>query len=93
MAFLLCNFLHYHPSEIRILTFPHYLLCFLFCDLFSLPLCLVLCLTTLGIEELFQQDASSLREDMQHLELHTSVPKIQKLGKFPKIVCQVKYLT
>lgn len=60
---------------------------------FSLPLCLVLCLTILGIEEFLQQDAFNLREDMQYPELHTSTPKLQKLGKFPKIVCQVKYLT
>lgn len=93
MAFLLCSFLPYHPSAIRILTFPHYLLSFLFCDWFSLPLCLVLCLTILGIEELFQQDALYLREDMQHPELHTSIPKLQKLEKFAKIVCKVKYLT
>lgn len=91
MAFL-CNFLHYHPSEISVLIFP---ITFVFSSVicFSLPLCLVLCLTILGIEEFFQQDAFNLREDMQHPELHTSIPKLQKLGKFPKIICQVKYLT
>lgn len=47
MAFFLCNLLPYHSSErpIRTLTFPHYLLSFPLCGLFSFPLCLVLHLT------------------------------------------------